>query len=122
MRFLKSSKNQIQNVTVAAVLGMLHLSVWLYAGLLSSQYYLEKRLMFGAGTEDAHTPDEQGARTNLRRSLRTASLEGQALVEYALVVAVIAVVVIAILVLFGQNILKIFTKVNSTMCSDTGDC
>lgn len=38
--------------------------------------------------------------------------EGQALVEYALLLALIAVVSIAILTLLGQNVSRIFSKVN----------
>jgi pilus assembly protein Flp/PilA len=41
--------------------------------------------------------------------------EGQALVEYALLLALIAVVSIGILTLLGQNVSKIFSKVNNKL-------
>jgi pilus assembly protein Flp/PilA len=41
--------------------------------------------------------------------------EGQALVEYALILALIAVISIAALKLMGQNVLRIFTNVNSQL-------
>ena len=120
MKIMRGSKERVLNALAMAQIAMLALVVGLYVWMLDYQQYAYKRLFVGvpvaSSDSDSDTSQPQ------KKAGPFQAQEGQSLVEYALIVAVIAIVVIAIMVIFGQNIVKIFTKANSTMCSDSAAC
>lgn len=120
MRIMRGSKEWALNALAMGQIAMLALVVGLYVWMLDYQQYAYKRLFVGVPVASSASDSDSSQPQKKTGSFQ--AQEGQSLVEYALIVAVIAIVVIAIMVIFGQNIVKIFTKANSTMCSDTAAC